>query len=222
MKITIIYDNTAKDKSLIAEWGFSCLIEREGLNILFDTGGEADILLSNMKKLNIDEEDFDIVFISHAHWDHAGGLQEIMKFPGKKFYLPVSKELPEHKKAPFYDDLLSSSNVELAGEASEIFPGAYTTGELNDTEQSLLLETARGLVVVAGCSHPGVETILNAAAQFGSVYALIGGLHDFDDYDVLQELDLLCPTHCTQHIEEIKKHYPKKYTTGGAGKVIKI
>ena len=48
-----------------------------------------------------------------------------------------------------------------------------------------------------GCSHSGVGNILKAASQFGKPYALIGGLHGFSDFDLVKDLTLICPTHCT-------------------------
>ena len=73
-----------------------------------------------------------------------------------------------------------------------------------------------------GCSHPGVVNILKAASKFGKVYALIGGLHGFNEFDLLKELELICPCHCTQYKSEIKELYPNKCIDGGAGKVISL
>jgi len=93
---------------------------------------------------------------------------------------------------------------------------------LKDIEQCLIVETDKGLVIIVGCSHPGVDAILDAASQFGTPYAVIGGLHGFDEFELIQKLQFVCPTHCTQHIPEIQSLYPDKYVQGGAGKVIEI
>jgi len=75
MKITILYDNTAFRKDLQADWGFSALVEVEDTpKILFDTGGNRKILLSNMGKLGIDPVSIDEIFISHLHFDRTGSL----------------------------------------------------------------------------------------------------------------------------------------------------
>jgi 7,8-dihydropterin-6-yl-methyl-4-(beta-D-ribofuranosyl)aminobenzene 5'-phosphate synthase len=79
MKITIIYDNTAFSKNLTPDWGFSCLVEAYDRKILFDTGAKGSILFDNMKKLDIDPSEIDMVFISHDHWDHTGGLPDFLK-----------------------------------------------------------------------------------------------------------------------------------------------
>jgi 7,8-dihydropterin-6-yl-methyl-4-(beta-D-ribofuranosyl)aminobenzene 5'-phosphate synthase len=77
-------------------------------------------------------------------------------------------------------------------------------------------------VVIVGCSHPGVGDILKAASQFGKVYALIGGFHGFSQFELLKEIELICPTHCTQYKSKIKSLYPEKYIEGGIGKIIEI
>ena len=79
MKITIVYDNNA-EPGLKADWGFSALIElnEKREKILFDTGANSEILFYNLKKLNINPKDVDIIVISHRHWDHTGGLKEFL------------------------------------------------------------------------------------------------------------------------------------------------
>jgi 7,8-dihydropterin-6-yl-methyl-4-(beta-D-ribofuranosyl)aminobenzene 5'-phosphate synthase len=64
--------------------------------------------------------------------------------------------------------------------------------------------------------------ILEAAASWGKVYAIIGGLHGFQEYELFQDSSLICPTHCTQHKAEIERLYPDKYAEGGVGKIITI
>ncbi|GAI16555.1 unnamed protein product [marine sediment metagenome] len=91
----IIYNSIilpAFRKDLQADWGFACLIEVENTpKILFDTGTDGRILLSNMEKLEIDPALIDEVFISHAHFDHTGGLSEFLNVNKKaKIYIPPS------------------------------------------------------------------------------------------------------------------------------------
>ena len=102
-----------------------------------------------------------------------------------------------------------------------------TTGELDGSyssinEQSLIVETEKGLLVIVGCSHPGLEKILAKAARFGSLYGVIGGFHDFNKYEVLEDLKLIVPTHCTQHKKEIHNQYKDKVKPGGVGWSIMI
>ena len=74
--------------------------------------------------------------------------------------------------------------------------------------------------MVVGCSHSGVDAILEAARDAGEPKALLGGLHGFDDFHLLEGLDLLCPVHCTKREDEIRKRFPEACVEGGAGRVI--
>jgi len=209
MKITIIYDNTAWDKNLKSDWGFSCLVEAFGKKILFDTGAKPDILMYNMERLNIDPLKIDEVFISHSHWDHTGGLSYFLSLNPVKVYIPESFALSE-------DEL----NVIRVNKKRKLHDNIYSTGELKRIEHSLIIKENKRIIVVAGCSHPGVREILNAASEMGNVTTLIGGLHGFNEFHLLDNLERICPTHCTQFIREIKDLYPDKTIEGGAGKVI--
>jgi len=211
MKITLIYDNEVWKEGFRADWGFSCLVEAYGKKILFDTGANGSILLDNMKKLSIEPTMVDDIFISHAHWDHTGGLPDFLKINPVKVYIPSSCQKPYGAK-----------EVIKIKEPLKIDENIFSTGELMGIEQSLVVKTEKGLVVIVGCSHPGVKNILKAASQFGKTYALIGGLHGFSDFDLLRDLEFICPTHCTQFKSEIKSLYPEKYVRGGVGKVIEI
>lgn len=214
MKITIIYDNEAYKKDFTPDWGFSCLVEVENCpKILFDTGANGSILLGNMKKLGIDPGTISEVFISHAHFDHVGGLSDFLRANNQvKIYTPASFALEPSV----------AKEVITVTEPLQIHENVYSTGELQGIEQSLVVKTEKGLAVIAGCSHPGVGNILQAASQWGKVSALIGGLHGFNQFDLIKDLDLVCATHCTQYKAEIKKLYPEKYIEGGVGKVIEI
>ena len=211
MKVTIIYDNTSARPDLQADWGFSALVEVKGRKILFDTGTNGKILLSNMEKLEINPEEIKDVFISHPHLDHIGGLSSFLQLNNKvKLWIP--SYFPEAKDA---------KEVIEVKEPTKLYEGIYSTGELDGIEQSLCVETEKGIVIIVGCSHPKMEHILKAASQFGKVYGIIGGLHGTKP-ESLKGLDLICPTHCTQYKSEIKILYPEKYIEGGAGKIIEI
>ena len=66
-----------------------------------------------------------------------------------------------------------------------------------------------------------METILREASRFGEVFGIIGGLHGTPPESV-GDLRLICPTHCTQHQDEVRSLYPEQYTEGGAGRVVEI
>ncbi|MCK4607215.1 MAG: MBL fold metallo-hydrolase [candidate division Zixibacteria bacterium] len=212
MKITIIYDNETCNNALKADWGFSCLVEAYDRKILFDTGGSGSILLENMDALGIDPLSIEEVYISHVHFDHTGGLSAFLDINHNvTLYAPSALQGVCHAKAVVYEEA-----------PTQLHEHFYTTGLLDDMEQSLAVRTEKGLVVVVGCSHPGVENILKAVTRFGTPYMLVGGLHGFNKFELIEKLQLVCPTHCTQHIPEIRSLYPDKYTPGGAGTVIEI
>jgi 7,8-dihydropterin-6-yl-methyl-4-(beta-D-ribofuranosyl)aminobenzene 5'-phosphate synthase len=95
MKVTIIYDNETWQPGLEAAWGFSCLVEANGQRLLFDTGGRGAILLRNLETLNLDPQSIAESFISHGHWDHLGGLAELLRLNREvRVYLPWSCSKP--------------------------------------------------------------------------------------------------------------------------------
>ena len=207
MRVSILYDNTARDDRLTPGWGFSCLVEAYGLNILFDTGADAGILAGNMKIMGVDPRTVDCIFISHDHWDHTGGLSALVEKTDARVYVPES----------FAGAQASVTRIRKPLKLAEHI---HSTGELNHGEQSLVVCLGDAVVVVVGCAHPGVREILAAASAFGNVSALIGGLHGCDDFDLLGDLNIICPTHCTRRIDEIAALYPGKYIPGGAGAII--
>ena len=213
MKITIIYDNEVKQPGLTGDHGFSCLIELPDMpKILFDTGRSGSILLRNMKQLEINPRDIGIVVISHNHGDHTGGLQKITEVNADaEYYLP-----------PSFTMGIAAAKVNRIKEPLEIRRGVFSTGELAATEQSLVLKTDKGIIVVTGCSHPGVGYILDTASGFGEVYGIIGGFHGFDDFDRLNHLSLICPCHCTRYKQEIKQQFQDRSLDYGAGMVIEL
>ena len=210
MKITILYDNTVFQHGLISDWGFSCLVETHSRNILFDTGSNGSILLKNMEKLDIDPLSIDEVFISHPYFDYIGGLSAFINENNNvRIYVLISLGGIRNAKEIIYVD-----------EPRELHENIFSTGQLDYIEQSMAVKTNKGLVLIVGCSHPGIEKIFKAASQFGRVYAITGGLHGFNKYELFQDLDIICPTHCTGHIEEIKSIYPEKYVEGGVGQTM--
>ena len=207
-KITIVYDNCLNKRGLETGWGFSALIETNHSSpILFDTGDDGAALLYNMEQLGINPEDIGTIVISHAHADHTGGLSKILGVNKHAIvYVPasVAGRIPGRKVVSVSRPLQISSNV-------------LSTGELKNIEQSLAVKTSKGIVVVTGCSHPGVGAVLDAVSSYGEIYGIIGGLHGFSDFSRLDGLSLICPGHCTRYKEELEQRFPGRYAGCGAG-----
>lgn len=201
MKITIVYDNEA-NAGLTSGWGFSCLVETTEEKILFDTGDDGEKLIYNMKQLNVEPKDIDKVAISHNHWDHTGGLKELLKLNNNaKVIHPKSFSKP-----------------------TEISPGVHSTGALGTfiKEQSLVVNTDKGNVVITGCAHPGLGRIIDEAKQLGEIYGVIGGFHEFSQLGKLEGIQLIGPCHCTQYKQQIKDKYPDEFVEIKAGSVVEI
>jgi 7,8-dihydropterin-6-yl-methyl-4-(beta-D-ribofuranosyl)aminobenzene 5'-phosphate synthase len=208
MRITILYDNEIlnKDIGLKSDWGFSCVIETKDVSILFDSGANGTILLRNMEILGIDPRDIDKVVISHEHWDHSGGLNALVPVTGNTELYRLSGVSP-------------SGTMQLISVKTplKIAEDVYTTGKLRGgvDEQSLVLRGKNGWYVLVGCSHPGVDVILDEAKHYGHIVGLIGGYHGFDDFILLKDLDLICPCHCTKYKQELREMYKISYVEGG-------
>jgi 7,8-dihydropterin-6-yl-methyl-4-(beta-D-ribofuranosyl)aminobenzene 5'-phosphate synthase len=175
--ITIVYDNNGYDGRLTAAWGFSCVVKRQQEGILFDTGGDGRVLLSNMERLGISPDGIDAIVLSHIHGDHAGGIDEFLKRNSRVMvYAPLSfpEQMKRHIKA-------YGVNLVEVHEPRELFAGIFTTGELGGgvREQSLLVKTSKGLVLITGCAHPGVVNIVKRAKEIAkdNIYIVVGGFH---------------------------------------------
>jgi len=232
--LTTIYDNYQFDPQLQAKWGFSCLIRVNDKNILFDTGLDSETLLSNMKKLNIQPEDIDNIVLSHIHGDHTGGLLGILeKNHNVKVYMP--KSFPSSFKKEIRT--IGADLVEIQ-ESTEIDKNIYTTGELGTEikEQSLIIDSDKGLVIVTGCSHPGIVNIIKKAKELYNkeIYLVTGGFHLTGASN--QELETIiknfkelgvkkvAPSHCSgdQCRKLFAQEYKENYIANGAGKTINI
>ena len=235
VSIITVYDNYQADPRLKTGWGFSCLIKIRNKSVLFDTGADSQTLLSNMEKMEIDPKDIDIIVLSHIHGDHIGGLEGFLKRNGNVIvYIPVS-----------FPDSLRQKIKSYGGEyidvknSMEISEGVYSTGEMGAwiKEQSLIVNTEKGLILITGCAHPGVVNIIEKAKEMfpkENVYLVVGGFHlagasdtelksiinDFRKLDVQK----VAPCHCSgdRCRELFKEEYSEDFIENGVGKIIEI
>jgi len=230
-EITLIsvYDNYQANPELKTAWGFGLVIETPNEKILFDTGGNPSILLFNMKKLGIDPKSIDKVIISHIHSDHLGGLEGFLKESSKvKVFIPTSFPDSIRKMIKNY----GASFVDVS-RPQKISDFVFSTGELYGPpkEQSLVILSKKGLVVITGCAHPGIVKIVKKAKEMfpqKEVYLVLGGFHH-PPKKVVSELKKLkvkkvAPSHCSgDEIRELfKKEYQNDFIENGVGKIINI
>jgi 7,8-dihydropterin-6-yl-methyl-4-(beta-D-ribofuranosyl)aminobenzene 5'-phosphate synthase len=178
--LTVLFDNTlntASGSACTAGWGFSALIEGVGRTILFDSGAEEAVFQKNVAALNVDLKKVDLVFISHDHDDHTAGLGVML---GKRAGVPVY--VPAAADAGFQAGVRGKGGKVIAVKDPQLlFPSVLSTGDLGNAihEQALVIDTPRGLVVVTGCAHPGIVSILEKAKVVGKkdVWMVVGGFH---------------------------------------------
>jgi 7,8-dihydropterin-6-yl-methyl-4-(beta-D-ribofuranosyl)aminobenzene 5'-phosphate synthase len=176
--LTIAYDNYADVAGLTTEWGFSCLVEGPDKTILFDTGGKEDVLLSNLKHLDVDLGRIDSVVLSHIHWDHVGGLPAIARDrPGLPVYVPTGfpAEFLENTR------LLGAEIIE-ADQPVDLCPRLRTTGTMGKgriEEHGLCVDTGGGWVLITGCAHPGIHKMVAQAKEITHrpPRLAVGGFH---------------------------------------------
>lgn len=216
MKLKIVYDNEARPKYR-KDWGFACIIEIADERILFDTGADGKILRANMKEFGVSPEKIDRIILSHDHLDHVGGLFSIQGGNIEVYILPSFSNRLKEKIAAHY-------HLHEVSRPQKIRESVWTTGELGTSikEQSLVIKSTKGLVIITGCSHPGVRNIFSAASSLGNIWGLIGGLHGFQEFELLKSLELIVPSHCTQYKEKIAELYPQQYIKSEAGSEITI
>ena len=144
ISITVLVENTVSRQSLKAEHGLSFWIETEEGNLLWDTG-QTVLLVNNAQKLGISLNSTNHIALSHGHYDHTGGLLEVLKMaPHARVYGHPDmfiERFSRHEKAsnsiktigsPFVKHIIEKrcDSLALSAEPVEILPGIFTTGEI--------------------------------------------------------------------------------------------
>jgi 7,8-dihydropterin-6-yl-methyl-4-(beta-D-ribofuranosyl)aminobenzene 5'-phosphate synthase len=234
MNITVVHDNNSYKQGLETAWGFSAFITGTEKTILFDTGGDGSILLGNMEKLAVEPNSIDIIVLSHIHGDHTGGLNGFLERNRD-----VTVYLPKSFPKKFKDNVLSfGAKIVEVEQSLKVCENVYSTGELGRLikEQSLIIQTDKGLIVITGCAHPGIVKIVNAAKNLleDNILLVMGGFHlEWTTkgkiekiISVFEKLGVryVGPAHCSGDKARslFKKHFGENYIDVGAGKIIII
>lgn len=236
-KLTTLVDNLATLPYLTSSWGISLLVEvygEKGHTILMDTGESFDILRSNASMLNADLSSIEAIFISHWHWDHCGALSALLRALENGIHVYV----PSREASAIREIEKVGGIPEVCDEPTTIFNGVMSTGSMGafTKEHSMLVNVkGKGLVILLGCSHPGVATIVGRSCQVSrvfDVYAVVGGLHisGFQEgaqtASLLRDLDVkfISPCHCTGLYAKkaIRDVFGRGFIKNGSGTVISI
>ncbi|MBN1366904.1 MAG: MBL fold metallo-hydrolase [Dehalococcoidales bacterium] len=142
-RITTLSENTAGMGVLLGEWGLSFLLETEGRTILFDTG-QTISAVNNADSLQIDLSKVSSIVLSHGHYDHTGGLREVLLKIGKEVEIIAHPDIWQAKYAgdteetaryigiPFQKEELESlgAHFTLTTEPVRISDSIMTTGQI--------------------------------------------------------------------------------------------
>lgn len=177
LEVTVLVDNRP-GPGLRGAWGLSILASTPGARILFDAGPDPGVLAENAGRLGVNLSTVDYAVVSHEHLDHIGGFPAVARArPGLRVYAPSRMSLD----AIHWLERLGF-RVERVEDTTPIAPGVAVVGQLHGPpwEQALAVNVeGRGLVVLVGCSHPGVARLVHKASMDLGVrpYAVIGGFH---------------------------------------------
>jgi 7,8-dihydropterin-6-yl-methyl-4-(beta-D-ribofuranosyl)aminobenzene 5'-phosphate synthase len=135
------------------------------------------------------------------------------------------------------------ANFSWVDSLTEVAPGvaiistiSKTPGTLELRELSLAIRTPKGMVLLVGCSHPGIETIVEASRPWGDhVHLIFGGLHLVTSPDTTitriatglhdrWRIDEIAPGHCTGEpaFAALKRLFGPRYVYAGLGTVTEL
>jgi len=168
---------------LSARGGLSMYVKINGKVILFDTGVKESPLLNNLEELGLETTLIEAVVLSHSQTDRIQGeLPDVLSAasPKAKVYVPASASEAISQKNP-------GATVVSVSEPTRVVPDAWLVGPmLLDSEggatvqQALVLDRPDGLIVIIGCSFPGVASAVQQVKEvFGHrrIQLVAGGFH---------------------------------------------
>jgi 7,8-dihydropterin-6-yl-methyl-4-(beta-D-ribofuranosyl)aminobenzene 5'-phosphate synthase len=142
LRITTLCENTTDNIDVIAEFGWSALIEQDGFKLLFDTGLNMSVC-RNAESLGVDLQQIDKIALSHGHPDHTGGLLPVLQRIKKPVEIFAHPDIwaVRHKHQPrgeifngipFQREILEGlgANFRLSDKPVYLTENILTTGEI--------------------------------------------------------------------------------------------
>lgn len=212
IKILMIYNNIGESATLKKAWGLSVWIKKSNSALLFDTGGDTSIIWENISQLDLDLNKLSDIVISHNHWDHKNGLKIILeKTSNKPTVYVVENDFKE------FSEKYPTANIKRVSGVMKIDSDIRTTGKLQALygggelyEQSLILTQNDSIVLLTGCSHPGIVNIVKKTKSLfpdKRVELVAGGFHliQISDSEIMKisnelkelQVNKIAPSHCT-------------------------
>jgi 7,8-dihydropterin-6-yl-methyl-4-(beta-D-ribofuranosyl)aminobenzene 5'-phosphate synthase len=189
VSILPVVERLTRGPGLRGEPGVSYLIRADDLTLLFDcglgTGTDQSVLDANAHTLGVSFDALGCIVISHLHADHVGGPRSQFRHT----FSPGAQTVPGAVPAYVPTDMTHSrADVCVVEEARIIGRGVAVLPPLARmlfwpgliAEQALIVNVrGRGLILVSGCGHPAIESVLAAAERIveAPIYGVIGGLH---------------------------------------------
>lgn len=140
MKLTVLIENTAPE-GLLKEWGLSILAEYKGKRYLLDAGA-SDKFLMNAQKLGVDITQVDCGILSHAHFDHADGMEPFfLKNDSAPFFLHREAEENCYYRRAFFAKYIGikkgtlkkfQKRIRRAEDRQQIADGVWLAGHRTD------------------------------------------------------------------------------------------
>ncbi|NPB00564.1 MAG: MBL fold metallo-hydrolase [Crenarchaeota archaeon] len=231
MRLIVVVDNEP-GPGLLSEWGLSIYVDLGDRAIIFDTGASEEVFKYNFRSLGLSMDNVIACAISHEHGDHTGGLGAVVEYCHRvPIYLPSPSRLAH--------ELIGLCKVHVNSEVTNILSNVYLINFPRSfiPEQCMVIDLGMWLVMITGCSHPGiVHMVRQVMGMFKkAILLLIGGFHLYgispgdavllaDKFCRMQGLFKICPLHCTGRTfqQALRSTCPEKYVPGHSGAIINV